>query len=56
LKCWLGTAARLAERWVRREAVCEPNPQRHAFHEDQFQRYRRLYQAIRNGNLASRVP
>jgi sugar (pentulose or hexulose) kinase len=49
-------AAQLAERWVRCEATFEPNPQRHAFYEDQFQRYQRLYQAIRDGNLATRVP
>jgi xylulokinase len=49
-------AAQLAERWVRCEAVFEPNPRRHAYYEDQFHRYRRLYQAVRAGNLSPGTP
>ncbi len=41
-------AAELGQRWVRCEAVFEPNPQRQAFYDDQFQKYQRLYQAVRN--------
>jgi xylulokinase len=39
-------AASLAERWVRCEAVFEPNAKRHAFYDEQFARYQRLYQTI----------
>ena len=39
---------RLAAEWVRPQAVFEPNSRRHAFYGEQFQRYRQLYQAVRN--------
>lgn len=37
----------LAERWVHPGSVFEPNPRRHARYSEQFERYRRLYLAVK---------
>lgn len=38
---------RLAEEWVRPQAVFEPDARRNAYYREQFERYQRLYQAVR---------